>query len=136
MKRICYGIVLPGLIIGAVLYIHIPAKYGKFKSAFLDLHVEQYNELMDSFRESSSKHSSFDPKYMAALDRLDVSTRPRDSRSSLMYSGCIVVTGVLVFIFSLAIPVFDDLLTLISAICGCPLAVQVSPETSMTIADR
>jgi NAD/NADP transhydrogenase beta subunit len=28
MKRVCYGIVLPGLIIGAVLYIHIPAKYG------------------------------------------------------------------------------------------------------------
>lgn len=29
MKRVCYGIVLPGLIIGAVLYIHIPAKYGE-----------------------------------------------------------------------------------------------------------
>jgi hypothetical protein len=29
MKRVCYGIVIPGLIIGAVLYIHIPAKYGK-----------------------------------------------------------------------------------------------------------
>jgi hypothetical protein len=27
MKRVCYGIVIPGLVIGAVLYIHIPAKY-------------------------------------------------------------------------------------------------------------
>jgi hypothetical protein len=32
MKRVCYGIVLPGLVIGAVLYIHIPAKYGEFFS--------------------------------------------------------------------------------------------------------
>lgn len=28
MQRVCYGIILPGLVIGAVLYIHIPAKYG------------------------------------------------------------------------------------------------------------
>lgn len=30
MKRVCYGIIIPGLIIGAVLYIHIPAKYGEY----------------------------------------------------------------------------------------------------------
>lgn len=29
MKRVCYGLVIPGLIIGALLYIHIPAKYGE-----------------------------------------------------------------------------------------------------------
>lgn len=34
MKRVCYGIVLPGLIIGAVLYVHIPAKYGMSKDLF------------------------------------------------------------------------------------------------------
>ena len=27
MKRICYGIALPGLVVGGVLYTHIPAKY-------------------------------------------------------------------------------------------------------------
>lgn len=29
MKRVCYGLVLPGLIIGVTLYVHIPAKYGE-----------------------------------------------------------------------------------------------------------
>jgi len=45
--------------------------------------------------------------------------------TSLQYSSCIVGTGVLAFIFSLAIPVFNDLLTLMSALCGTPLAVYV-----------
>ena len=41
----------------------------------------------------------------------------------MVSSGCVVGTGILAFIVSLAVPVFNDLLTVISALCGIPLAV-------------
>lgn len=28
LKKVCYGLALPGLLVGCVLYTHIPAKYG------------------------------------------------------------------------------------------------------------
>lgn len=81
-----------------------------------------------SLCEGASRHSSSYSKYMATLDCMDVGhpiLRRLNNESSFIRS-CIVGTGILVFIFSLAIPVFDDLLTLISALCGTPLSVYVS----------
>jgi hypothetical protein len=35
MKKICYGLAIPGLVVGCVLYTHMPAKYSRFTYAIL-----------------------------------------------------------------------------------------------------
>lgn len=90
MKKVSYGLVIPGLVIGAVLYVHVPAKYVFVRAMRHTQHLTN----------SSWQHWT-------------------------AWTACVVGTGILVFIFSLAIPVFNDLLTLISAICGTPLTVTL-----------
>lgn len=89
-----------------------------------------YADIVDSLRASDAQYPTPDREYLAALDGMGVSDISilwaRSSDGNLTYRRSIVVgTGVIIFIFSLAIPVFNDLLTLISAICGTPLTVFV-----------
>lgn len=34
MKKVCYGLAMPGLIVGCVLYTHMPAKYSQSSYPF------------------------------------------------------------------------------------------------------
>lgn len=37
LKKVCYGLAIPGLVAGMVLYTHIPAKYGTSLSPLISL---------------------------------------------------------------------------------------------------
>lgn len=69
MKRVCYGLVIPGLIIGVTLYAHIPAKYGMF----LSLISRERLILMYSLRTCSAQYSSSYRKHHDSLGCVDVS---------------------------------------------------------------
>lgn len=35
MKKVCYGLALPGLLVGCIINTHMPAKYGKWPSLYI-----------------------------------------------------------------------------------------------------
>lgn len=59
MKRVCYGLVLPGLIIGVTLYAHIPAKYGESSAPDGTL-CHTVNAYITSLCPRSTRQPSFD----------------------------------------------------------------------------
>lgn len=72
MKRVCYGLVLPGLVVGVVLYVHLPAKYGACRRLF---GIQHDNNRADyaSLCAGAARHAASDREHMAALGRMDVS---------------------------------------------------------------
>ncbi len=94
LKRICYGLALPGLCISGLLFTHLPAKY-----VFV--------------------------RVLRGSDHLSANTVTHWAA----WLGSVAACAVFSYIVASAIPFFDDLISLVGALFGTPIVVQL--EASM-----
>nr|XP_019010104.1 uncharacterized protein I206_04572 [Kwoniella pini CBS 10737]OCF48885.1 hypothetical protein I206_04572 [Kwoniella pini CBS 10737] len=99
IKKVCYGLALPGLAVGGLILVHTAAKY-----VFVRV-----------LRKSTHLSKNTPVHY-------------------LVWYACIAVTSILAFIIAEAIPVFNDLLSLIGALLGTLICIQT--ETYMWVWDN
>ncbi|WVQ95771.1 hypothetical protein IAU59_002870 [Kwoniella sp. CBS 9459] len=90
VKKVCYGLALPGLIVGGLLYAHIAAKY----------------MFVRVLRKSRHLSKNTPVHYM-------------------VWFGIIILTCGIGFIIAEAIPFFGDLLSLIGALLGTLICIQL-----------
>lgn len=116
MKKVCYGLAIPGLLVGCIINTHMPAKYGKSHPG-VQLHM-----LITSVRPPPRWHEAFGAKYQDSLPRLVVSIHLHSihslSQALISFSGCVAFNALISFIIAESIPIFDDLLSLIGALLG------------------
>ncbi|WRT70458.1 uncharacterized protein IL334_007456 [Kwoniella shivajii] len=90
VKKVCYGLALPGLVVGGTLYAHTAAKY-----VFVRV-----------LRNSRHLAKNTPVHYM-------------------VWYGCVVFTCGIGFVIAEAIPFFNDLLSLIGALLGTLICIQM-----------
>jgi hypothetical protein len=90
IKKVCYGLALPGLLVSAVLNVHMPAKV-----------------LMVRFLRNSRHLASNTPTHY------------------IVWFSVILLGTTIAFIIAEAIPVFNNLLSLVGAFLATPLAITV-----------
>lgn len=120
MKKICYGLAIPGLVVGCVLYTHMPAKYSM--SPLLKYPGNRRCFSPVSLREDLGQVSTFVREHKDPLHRLVVSPYSCSGRSGsgqlITSSSCVAFNCVISFIIAESIPFFNDLVGLIGALLG------------------
>jgi len=138
MKKICYGLAIPGLIVGCVLYTHMPAKYSEsrldyqvfcWSYAVKDWLMTVLVRILGKTRhlsENTPTHyivwlyvKPFLRSYILYRILLQSLAPPRSSdRRRLTTSSCVLFNCIISFLIAEAIPFFNDLVGLIGALLG------------------
>lgn len=120
LTTVCYGIALPGLFAGAILNVHMPAKY----------RMSSFGSADSSPRPLPQRNPRSVGEHCQAPRRVVV----RVSSDVAHFSACVFFTGLIAFIIAESIPFFDNLVGLVGALLGALFTMQF--EAAMWLWDN